>query len=79
MCSLNTFDRVKEIIMVTLGCEEDAVTPDANLFEDLGADSIDMIEMAVVIEEEFGLTISNEEVERLTTISNVIQYVDNHQ
>ena len=76
---MSTFDRVKDIIVGTLGCEEEAVTLRANLFDDLGADSIDIIEIAVVIEEEFGLEISNEEAERLKTINNVVQYVDSHR
>ncbi|MBP2628644.1 MAG: acyl carrier protein [Firmicutes bacterium] len=76
---MNTFERVKEIIIGTLGCEEGAVKLNANLFDDLGADSIDLIEIAVVIEEEFGLEMSNEEAERLKTINNIIQYVDRHQ
>jgi len=76
---VNTFERVKGIITETLGCEEEAVTLEANLFDDLGADSIDIIEIAVVIEEEFGLEMSNEQAERLKTINNVIQYVDSHQ
>ena len=79
MSSLHTFDKVKKIILETLGCEEEAVTLEANLVDDLGADSIDLIEIAVVIEEEFGLEISNEAAEGLKTIKNVIQYVDNHQ
>ena len=76
---MTTFDRVKGIIIETLGCEEEDVTLDANLFDDLGADSIDVIEIAIVIEEEFGLEISTEEAERLRTISNVIKYVDSHK
>ena len=75
---MNTFDKVKVIIIETLGCEEEAVTLEANLFDDLGADSLDMIEMAVVIEQEFGLEMSNEEVERLKTINSVVKYVDSH-
>ena len=78
MLALNTFDKVKVIIIETLGCEEEAVTLEANLFDDLGADSLDMIEMAVVIEQEFGLEMSNEEVERLKTINSVVKYVDSH-
>lgn len=76
---MNTFDRVKGIIIETLGCDEESVTHEANLFEDLGADSIDVIEIAVIIEEEFGLQISNEEAERLKTIKNLVQYVDRRQ
>lgn len=76
---MNTFDKVKNIIIETLGCNDEAVTLEANLFDDLGADSIDIIEIAVVIEEEFDLEISNEEAERLTTINSVIQYVESHQ
>ena len=75
---MTTFDRVKGIIIETLGCEEEDVTLETNLFDDLGADSIDVIEIALVIEEEFGLEISNEEAERLKTISSVIQYLDSH-
>ena len=51
---------------------------DANLFDDLGADSIDVIEITTVIEEEFGLEISTEEAVRLKTIDSVIKYVDSH-
>ena len=76
---MSTFDRVKGIIIDTLGCEEEDVTLEANLFDDLGADSIDVIEIAVVLEEEFGLEISPEEAERLKTINSVIKYVDSHQ
>lgn len=76
---MNTFDRVKGIIVEKLGCEEDDVTLDANLFDDLGADSIDIVEIAIVIEEEFHLEISSEEAERLSTINSVIKYVDEHQ
>ena len=75
---MNTFDRVKGIIIDKLGCEEDDVTLEANLFDDLGADSIDIIEIAIVIEEEFALEILTEEAERLRTINNVIKYVDSH-
>ena len=60
MLELTTFDRVKGIIIETLGCEEEDVTLEANLFDDLGADSIDVIQIAVVIGEEFGLEISPE-------------------
>ena len=76
---MTTFDRVKGIIIETLGCEEDDVTLEANLFDDLGADSIDVIEITTVIEEEFNLELSTEEAERLTTINSVIKYVDDHQ
>ena len=79
MLALITFERVKEIIIQTLGCEEEDVTPEANLFDDLGADSIDVIEIGILIEEEFGVEIPNEEAERLQTINSVIQYIKNHQ
>jgi len=76
---LNTFDRVKMIIKETLGCEEEDITLETNLFDDLGADSLDIIEMAVVIEEEFGLEMTNEEVNRLQTINSVVEYVERHE
>ncbi|MBC8015087.1 MAG: acyl carrier protein [Sporomusaceae bacterium] len=76
---MTTFERVKGIIVETLGCAEEEVTLEANLFDDLGADSIDAIEIGVLIEEEFGIEISNEQAERLKTINSVIQYVKSHQ
>jgi len=76
---LTTFDRVKGIIIGTLGCDEEDVTLDTNLFDDLGADSIDVIEIGILIEEEFGVEISNEEAEHLQTINSVIQYLKSHQ
>lgn len=75
---MTTFDRVKGIIIEALGCEDEDVTPEANLVNDLGADSLDVTEIALAIEEEFGLEISDEEAERLKTINNLVQYVDNH-
>lgn len=74
---MTTFDKVKEIIIEALGCEDEEVTPEANLVNDLGADSLDIVEIAMVIEEEFGLEISDEEAQRLKTINNVVQYVEN--
>lgn len=76
---MTTFDRVKGIIIGTLGCDEEDVTLDTNLFDDLGADSIDVIEIGILIEEEFGVEISNEEAEHLQTINSVIQYLKSHQ
>ena len=75
---MTTFDKVKGIIIAALGCEDEDVTPETNLVDDLGADSLDIVEIAMVIEEEFGLELSDEEVQQLKTINSVIQYVDNH-
>lgn len=72
---MTTFDRVKGIIIETLGCAEEDVTLEANMFDDLGADSIDVIEIGILIEEEFGIEIPNEGAERLQTIGSIIQYV----
>ena len=76
---MTTFERVKGIIVETLGCAEEDVTLEANLVDDLGADSIDVIEIGILIEEEFGIEISNEQAERLQTMNSVVQYVKGRQ
>ena len=76
---MTTFERVKGIIVETLGCAEEDVTLEANLVDDLGADSIDVIEIGILIEEEFGIEISNEQAEQLQTMNSVVQYVKGRQ
>lgn len=68
--------RVKEIIVEQLGVNEDQVTPDAKLLEDLGADSLDAVELVMAIEEEFGIEVPDDEAEGLTTMGHIVAYVD---
>lgn len=68
-------ERVKEIICEQLGVEEDEVTPNAKFIEDLGADSLDTVELVMAFEEEFDLEIPDEDAEKITTVGDAIQYI----
>jgi len=77
------YDRVKKIIVEQLGVEESEVVPAANFVDDLGADSLDLVELIMSLEEEFSsagkkLEIPDEDAEKLVTVQNVIDYVQNH-
>ena len=69
--------RVKEIIIDKLGIEENKLTPDARFIEDLGADSLDTVELIMQFEEEFDIEISDEDAEQLNTVGNSIDYINN--
>ena len=68
-------DKVKEIIVEQLGVNADQVTDDASFIEDLGADSLDTVELVMAFEEEFGADIPDEDAEKLTTVGGVIAYM----
>ena len=70
--------RIKEIIVEQLGVNADQVTPDAKFIEDLGADSLDTVELVMALEEEFGHEIPDEEAEKITTVQQAINYVNTH-
>ena len=70
--------RVKEIIINELGVEPEKVTDDASFVEDLGADSLDTVELVMAFEEEFGMEIPDEEAEKLQTVGDAIDYIQNH-
>ena len=69
--------RVKEIIIDRLGVEESKITNDARFIEDLGADSLDTVELIMQFEEEFDIEISDDEAESLTTIGKSVDYINN--
>jgi acyl carrier protein len=71
-------DRVKKIIVDQLGVEEDLVTPDASFVDDLGADSLDTVELVMALEEEFGIEIPDEDAEKITRVKEAIEYIDSH-
>lgn len=68
-------DKVKEIIVEQLGVNAEQVTPEASFIEDLGADSLDTVELVMAFEEEFGAEIPDEDAEKLTTVGAVINYL----
>jgi acyl carrier protein len=69
-------DRVKKIIVDQLGVEEDLVTPEASFVDDLGADSLDTVELVMALEEEFGLEIPDEEAEKITKVKEAVAYIE---
>ena len=71
----DTASRVKAIIVDKLGVEESEVTPEASFIDDLGADSLDTVELIMKLEEEFDIEIPDEEAETLTTVGRVIEYI----
>jgi len=68
-------ERVKEIIVEQLGVEEDDVTPTARFIEDLGADSLDTVELVMALEEHFDIQIPDEEAEKIATVGDAIHYI----
>ena len=71
-----TFDKVKEVIVDTLGCDEEAVVLTAELKEDLNADSLDAVELSMALEEKFGLTIGDEDLMAFVTVKDVVDYIN---
>jgi acyl carrier protein len=70
--------KVKDIIINELGVEAEKVTPEASFVEDLGADSLDTVELVMAFEEEFGMEIPDEEAEKLQTVGDAINYIQAH-
>ncbi len=70
--------KVREIIINELGVEPEKVTPEASFVEDLGADSLDTVELVMAFEEEFGIEIPDEEAEQLQTVGDAIRYLKEH-
>ncbi len=68
-------DRIKKIIAEQLGVEEDEVVPEANFVEDLGADSLDTVELVMALEEEFGIEIPDEDAEKILTVGRAMEYI----
>ncbi|QSX08729.1 acyl carrier protein [Alkalibacter rhizosphaerae] len=73
---MDTFDKIKKIILEHLDVSEDDITPSADFMEDLGADSLDVAELIMSIEDEFNLEINEEELEGMRTIEDVVDYLD---
>jgi len=71
-------ERVKKIVIDQLGVEESQVTKEAKFVEDLGADSLDTVELVMALEEEFKLEIPDEEAEKITTVGQAVDYIDSH-
>jgi acyl carrier protein len=71
-------DRVKQIIVDQLGVSAEQVTPEASFIDDLGADSLDTVELVMALEEEFDIEIPDEDAEKMTTVADAIKYLESH-
>jgi acyl carrier protein len=74
-----TADRVKKIVVEHLGVEPEKVTPEASFIDDLGADSLDIVELVMAFEEEFNVEIPDDAAEKITTVKDATDYIDQHQ
>ena len=74
----STFERLKKIIVEQLGVDEADVKLEASFVDDLNADSLDLVELVMSLEEEFGTEISDEDAERIRTVQDAVDYVDEH-
>ena len=75
MSSEEVFEKVKEIIVEQLGVAESAVTEDASFIDDLGADSLDIVELIMALEEEFDMEIPDADAEKVVTVGDVVDYI----
>lgn len=71
-------DRVKKIVVEQLGASEDAVTPEVSFVDDLGADSLDTVELVMALEEEFDMEIPDDQAESIATVKDAINYIEAH-
>ncbi|HEX7751015.1 MAG TPA: acyl carrier protein [Novosphingobium sp.] len=75
----DTADRVKKIVVEHLGVEAEKVTEDASFIDDLGADSLDIVELVMAFEEEFGVEIPDDAAEKISTVQDAIKYIDENK
>ena len=75
MSSEEVFEKVKEIIVEQLGATESAVTMEASFIDDLGADSLDIVELIMALEEEFDIEIPDSDAEKVVTVEDVVEYI----
>lgn len=76
---MDIFEKVKEIIVERLSVNGKDVSKEASFIDDLGADSLDTVELVMALEEEFGLEIPDEEAEKIVTVGDAVKYIENHK
>ncbi|MHB1415556.1 MAG: acyl carrier protein [Chloroflexota bacterium] len=73
------YERMKKLVSEQLGVDEEQVTPDASFVDDLNADSLDLVDLIMTLEEQFGMEISDEDAEKIRTVQDAINYIEEHQ
>ena len=75
---MSTFEKVKEIVCDKLGVDESRVTENSAFVNDLGADSLDVVEFVMAVEKEFNISIPDDEATKLTTVGDAVKYIESH-
>lgn len=75
---MSIYDQIRDIVVEQLDVEPEKVTPDASFVEDLGADSLDVVELLMKIEEELDIEIPDEDAEKITTVADAVEYIEAH-
>ena len=76
MAKEEIFDNLKELVVDQLGVEEDEVTMEASMQDDLGADSLDLVDLVMSVEEEFGVKVADEDLENIKTVGDIVNYIE---
>lgn len=76
MAKEEIFDKLKELVVDQLGVEEDEVTMEATMQDDLGADSLDLVDLVMSVEEEFGVKVADEDLESIKTVGDIVNYIE---
>ena len=71
-------DRVRQLIAEQMCFDVNTITADSKLIDDIGADSLDVVEMLMTVEEEWGITIDDDDMRKFTTVASVVEYIENH-
>ena len=74
---MSTFEKIKEMLVDKLGIAEDKIALESEIIKDLGADSLDLVEMLLSLEENFGVTVSDEQTENIKTVKDIVDIIDN--
>jgi len=75
---MENFEKLKEILVDVLGAKEEDINPESKFVDDLGADSLDLVELIMSFEDKFDIEISDEEAEKLQTVQDALNYIDEH-
>lgn len=74
---MGIYDEIKAIVIEQLGVDGDKVNPNSKFIDDLGADSLDMVELTMALEDKFSISISDEEAQKITTIKDAVEFIEN--